>query len=59
MLPEPWIGGPTLTIVDVGAQPLEFEDDVYRPLLDGGGCDVIGFEPLEDSHDARLARDGG
>lgn len=51
--------GPALTIVDVGAQPLEYEDDVYRPLLDGGGCRVIGFEPIEDSHAARLARDGG
>lgn len=58
-LPAPWVGAPALTIVDVGAQVLDFEDDVYRPLLDGGGCRVIGFEPLEDSHDARLAIDGG
>ncbi len=58
-LPTPWLGGPTLTIVDVGAHPLEFEEDVYRPLLDGGGCEVIGFEPLEDGHEARLARDDG
>jgi FkbM family methyltransferase len=58
-LPTPWLGGPPLTIVDVGAQPLEFEDDVYRPLLDGGGCEVVGFEPLEDGQKARLARDGG
>lgn len=57
--PEPWTGGPRLTIVDVGAQALEGEDDVFRPLLDGGGCRVIGFEPLEESHGARLDRDGG
>jgi len=58
-LPAPWVGGPALTIVDVGAQPLDSEDDVHRPLLVGGGCQVIGFEPLEAGYNARHARDGG
>lgn len=56
-LPPPLEDGPELTIVDVGAQVLPGEEDVFRPLLDGGRCRVIGFEPLEESHEARLRQD--
>ncbi|MBU9699389.1 FkbM family methyltransferase [Rhodobacteraceae bacterium HSP-20] len=35
------------TIVDVGANPIT--DNPYKPLLDGGGCHVIGFEPQTDA----------
>ncbi len=56
-LPPPLPDGPALTILDIGAQALEGEDDVFRPLLDGGGCKVIGVEPLEDTHGERLRRD--
>jgi FkbM family methyltransferase len=34
-------------IVDVGANPLS--PPPYQPLLDMGGCDVIGFEPHPDA----------
>lgn len=49
--------GPPITIVDVGAQPLVGEDDIFRPLLESGQCHVIGVEPLESTHHARLSRD--
>jgi FkbM family methyltransferase len=48
--------GPPLTIVDVGAQPLIDEDDIFQPLLESGQCHVIGFEPLEETHQHRLAQ---
>lgn len=35
------------TIVDVGANPIT--DNPYKPLLDGGGCHVIGFEPQAEA----------
>lgn len=56
-LPPPLQVNPPLTILDVGAQALEGEDDAFRPLLNGGKCTVIGVEPLEDTHGERLKRD--
>lgn len=37
-----------LGIVDVGAEPLEFEEDVYAPLLREANCDVVGFDPFNE-----------
>ena len=57
-----WVGlaaAGVVTIVDVGALALEGEDDVYRPLLDGGRCRVIGFEPLEEERASRPRRPDG
>ncbi len=36
-----------IDIVDVGAEPLEFEEDIYEPLTGEGNCRVIGFDPFE------------
>ena len=47
-----------LLIVDVGAQRLEGEEDVHRPLLRSGRCRVIGFEPQEGEHEDRHRQDG-
>ena len=38
----------SVRIVDVGAQPLEFEEDVYAPLLEDGSCAIVGFDPFID-----------
>lgn len=50
--------GQALTIVDVGAQSLDYEDHVYQPLLDSGiPCRVIGFDPLADRIQERADRE--
>ena len=50
--------GRTLTIVDVGAQALDYEDHVYQPLLDSGiPCRVVGFDPLADRLQERADRE--
>jgi FkbM family methyltransferase len=47
-----------LTIVDIGAQALDYEDHVYQPLLDAGiACRVIGFDPLADRLQERADRE--
>ena len=35
-------------IVDVGAQPLSFEGDIYAPLARIGPCHIVGFDPFAD-----------
>lgn len=47
-LPQPTTNRPPITILDVGAQALEAEQDVYQPLVDAGQCRVVGIEPLDD-----------
>ena len=37
----------------MGAAPLSYEDDIFRPLLDAGNCRVLGFEPFEETHPLR------
>lgn len=37
-----------ITIIDVGAQDLSFEDHIYVPLQAAGATTIIGFEPLPD-----------
>lgn len=37
-----------VSIVDVGAEPLDFESDIYEALLNDGRCEVIGFDPFTD-----------
>jgi len=38
-----------LTIVDVGAQRLSYQEHMYQPLLDSGvPCHIIGFDPLAE-----------
>ena len=39
----------SVRIVDVGAEPLEFEDDIYAPLLEDGWCEIVGFDPFVDA----------
>jgi FkbM family methyltransferase len=58
-LPPPTTDGPSITILDIGAQMLDDEDDPFRSLLNGGNCRVIGVEPLEGTHEARLRHDPG
>lgn len=43
-------------IVDVGAEPLDFEDDVYSPLTGAGPCQVVGFDPFIDPALSQLTR---
>jgi FkbM family methyltransferase len=45
------------TVIDVGAQNLESSDHVYTRLLDVLSGKVIGFEPLTEELDKRLAED--
>jgi FkbM family methyltransferase len=50
----------TLTIVDVGAQRLAWEDHVYSPLCKLGlAHHVIGFEPLEERLTERASVENG
>jgi FkbM family methyltransferase len=51
--PSAGLAEPPLVIVDVGAAPLLNEDDIFRPLLDGGNCRVLGFEPFAETHQLR------
>lgn len=46
-----------LRIIDVGALAVDFEEDVYRPLLETGVCQVIGFEPIREGLEKRRAQD--
>jgi FkbM family methyltransferase len=50
--------GRDLTIIDVGAQKLNFEDHVYAPLLAAGAYKIIGFEPLAARRKERLNSEG-
>ncbi len=46
----------TIVVVDVGAQRLSYETDVYAPLAGAGyGLRVIGFEPIETRRVERAA----
>jgi FkbM family methyltransferase len=50
--------GHTLTIVDIGAQALDYEDHIYQPLLESAiPCRVIGFDPLADRLQERADRE--
>jgi FkbM family methyltransferase len=40
---------PTLSIVDVGANPLTGKKGPYQPLVDRGAATIIGFEPDLDA----------
>jgi len=43
-----------LTVLDIGAQDLDYEDHIYQPLLDHGLVErIIGFEPLAEKAQAR------
>src|SRR5688572_8603661 len=46
----PGIGSDILSVhvVDVGAQPLSFEQDIYAPLVGAGPCHIVGFDPFAD-----------
>ena len=48
---------PRLSIVDIGAQQLSFEEHAYQRLLDLKIADVIGFEPLQKHADHRASND--
>jgi FkbM family methyltransferase len=38
-----------VSIVDVGAEPLAFERDVYEPMLHEGRHSIIGFDPFANA----------
>jgi FkbM family methyltransferase len=49
----PWPDGMTsLRIIDVGAQALDFESDIYASLRDVAPMETIGFDPFAPSSDA-------
>jgi len=48
-----------ITIVDVGAQALDYEEHVYSALQRLSSCKVIGFEPLEERLHEREEIDKG
>lgn len=52
----PGVEADTLSIhvVDVGAQPLSFEQDIYAPLVRAGPCSIVGFDPFADPGIDRL-----
>jgi FkbM family methyltransferase len=58
-VPELAAGLGVVTIVDVGAQALPDQDDVYRPLVRSGRARVVGFEPLAEARAARQRQDPG
>lgn len=38
-----------IRIVDVGAEALDFEEDVYAPLIRAVPCSIVGFDPFATS----------
>jgi FkbM family methyltransferase len=46
-----------IEIVDVGAQPLSYEQDIYAPLVQAGPCHIIGFDPFVDPNLDSLIED--
>lgn len=49
-----------LTVVDVGAQMLPYEEHAYLPLLNANlPCQVIGFDPLADRMQERAEHERG
>ena len=46
----PGIDARTLAVwvVDVGAQPLSYEEHIYAPLMREGDCHIVGFDPFAD-----------
>jgi len=46
-----------IRVVDVGAQILTSEPHVYAPMHADGCCDVIGFEPLKEAAEKRVAQE--
>lgn len=52
----PGVEADTLSVhvVDVGAQPLSFEQDIYAPLVRAGPCSIVGFDPFADPGIDRL-----
>lgn len=46
-----------IKVMDVGANPMDF-DAPYKPLLDAGICEVIGFEPQKAAFDKLEAQKG-
>lgn len=53
------LGGRAITIVDIGAQMLNFEGHIYQPLIRADiPHDIIGFEPLADKLKERHSAEG-
>jgi len=48
-----------IRVVDVGAQMLISEPHVYAPMHADGCCDIIGFEPLKEAAEKRVAQEPG
>src|SRR5215213_191505 len=47
--------GRDLLIVDVGAQKLDYEEHIYSELLSVGAYSIVGFEPLSEKLEQRVA----
>lgn len=43
---------PSLRIVDVGAQALDFEDDIYAPLRNAAPVETVGFDSFASPSDS-------
>jgi FkbM family methyltransferase len=53
------LGGREITIVDIGAQMLNFERHIYQPLIRADiPHSIIGFEPLADKLEERQSAEG-
>ncbi len=48
VLPGIAAGALEVRIVDVGAQPLSYEEHIYAPLMREGDCRIVGFDPFAD-----------
>ena len=46
-------------VVDVGAEPLDFETDIYEPILRSGRHRVVGFDPFVDNAVTRAEGEPG
>lgn len=40
-----------VAIVDVGAQILDYENHIYKPLVDNLQTSIVGFEPVDEARD--------
>ena len=41
--------GTKFVVVDIGAEPLEFEKDVYQPLISSWSSTIVCFDPMDKS----------
>lgn len=49
-------GNHEFVLVDIGAEPLTFENDVYAPLVEAQDCLLVRFDPFDESNQAGRIR---